>query len=257
MTAQTTNRQIDLVLSKLDKVKPNGANKWTACCPAHDDNSPSLSLTEASDGTVLFRCWVGCKPDDVVSSAGLKWSNFYPGNLSFAEQLGYKRKSLEAARDHCRLLMDLAKANAGTLDVDDLIVAGNAELDLPRIETEIQVIDERLGQARPDTVFIPDARDYVRLPESFRRTVVGRLAARVSHCLEFPEASAALALLRGLGSNGTKNQRKPYQRFSVSSSQAPISTKQLRMSASWLISVSRSCTLLSSSSSLRYGMVNS
>ena len=61
----------------------------------------------------------------------------------------------------------------------------------------------------------------------------------------------------GLGSNGTKNQRKPYQRFSVSSSQAPISTKQLRMSASWLISVSRSCTLLSSSSSLRYGMVNS
>ena len=62
---------------------------------------------------------------------------------------------------------------------------------------------------------------------------------------------------RGLGSNGTKNQRKPYQRFSVSSSQAPISTKQLRMSASWLISVSRSCTLLSSSSSLRYGMVNS
>ncbi|MCC0322807.1 hypothetical protein LJG40_31610, partial [Pseudomonas aeruginosa] len=42
---------------------------------------------------------------------------------------------------------------------------------------------------------------------------------------------------RGLGSNGTKNQRKPYQRFSVSSSQAPISTKQLRMSASWLISV--------------------
>ncbi|MEZ7178947.1 hypothetical protein QVM52_26445, partial [Pseudomonas mosselii] len=28
-------------------------------------------------------------------------------------------------------------------------------------------------------------------------------------------------LSRGLGSNGTKNQRKPYQRFSVSSSQAP------------------------------------
>ncbi|KWV68092.1 Acyl-homoserine lactone acylase PvdQ precursor [Pseudomonas fluorescens] len=77
--------------------------------------------------------------------------------------------------------------------------------------------------------------------------------------LNTPEAVAAFwkAQSRGLGSNGTKNQRKPYQRFSVSSSQAPISTKQLRMSASWLISVSRSCTLLSSSSSLRYGMVNS
>ena len=77
--------------------------------------------------------------------------------------------------------------------------------------------------------------------------------------LDFVAAVKRLSSSRvwGLGSNGTKNQRKPYQRFSVSSSQAPISTKQLRMSASWLISVSRSCTLLSSSSSLRYGMVNS
>ncbi len=63
--------------------------------------------------------------------------------------------------------------------------------------------------------------------------------------------------LWGLGSNGTKNQRKPYHLRSVPSSQASASMKQLRMSASWLISVSRSCTVLSSSSSLRYEMANS
>lgn len=56
---------------------------------------------------------------------------------------------------------------------------------------------------------------------------------------------------RGLGSNGTKNQHKPYHLRSEPSSQASASIKQLRISASWLISVSRSCTVLSSASSLR------
>ena len=55
----------------------------------------------------------------------------------------------------------------------------------------------------------------------------------------------------GLGSNGTKNQHKPYHLRSEPSSQASASIKQLRISASWLISVSRSCTVLSSASSLR------
>ncbi len=44
---------IDQVLSRLDKVKANGASKWKACCPAHDDRDPSLSIREADDGKVL------------------------------------------------------------------------------------------------------------------------------------------------------------------------------------------------------------
>lgn len=54
----------------------------------------------------------------------------------------------------------------------------------------------------------------------------------------------------GLGSNGTESVLKPYQRRSVPSSQASASIKQLRISASWLISPSKSCTALSNSSSL-------
>ena len=62
---------------------------------------------------------------------------------------------------------------------------------------------------------------------------------------------------KGFGEQWNQNQRKPYHLRSVPSSQASASMKQLRMSASWLISVSRSCTVLSSSSSLRYEMANS
>lgn len=33
-------------------------NGGTYCCPTHDDNNPSLSVTVAADGKVLVHCWV-------------------------------------------------------------------------------------------------------------------------------------------------------------------------------------------------------
>lgn len=40
---------------------------WSARCPAHDDRTPSLSLRDTSDGTVLVYCHAGCEQDDVIS----------------------------------------------------------------------------------------------------------------------------------------------------------------------------------------------
>jgi|GEM_PF-1417203 len=52
--------------------------------------------------------------------------------------------------------------------------------------------------ADPDeALFTPEARSAIQLPDSFKQTVIGKLAARVAYCLEFPEASAAMALLTG------------------------------------------------------------
>jgi hypothetical protein len=39
---------------------------WTARCPAHDDRTPSLSLTETKDGKLLVRCHAGCDQKDVI-----------------------------------------------------------------------------------------------------------------------------------------------------------------------------------------------
>jgi hypothetical protein len=43
---------------------------WVACCPvpAHDDQNPSLSLTDASDGKVLVHDHGGCAQDVVIAS---------------------------------------------------------------------------------------------------------------------------------------------------------------------------------------------
>jgi phage/plasmid primase-like uncharacterized protein len=53
---------------------------WTARCPAHDDRTPSLSVSEAYDGKVLVRCHAGCDQDKVISR--LRALGLWPENRS-------------------------------------------------------------------------------------------------------------------------------------------------------------------------------
>lgn len=71
-----------------------------------------------------------------------------------------------------------------------------AKLEAERGEEETRRALEAL-QDYSDPVFTPAERGRVVLPAAIRATELGKLAARVSHCLEFPEASALLALLAG------------------------------------------------------------
>ena len=66
----------DEFLSKLKKVRRgSGERQSTACCPAHDDREPSLSITKAGDGRILFYCHAGCSQESVVSAMGLDMSD--------------------------------------------------------------------------------------------------------------------------------------------------------------------------------------
>lgn len=69
---------IDVILARLDKVKANGAGKWKACCPAHDDRDPSLSIREADDGKVLLHCWAGCDTESITAAIGLTIRDLFP-----------------------------------------------------------------------------------------------------------------------------------------------------------------------------------
>ena len=50
----------------LDKARRNGAG-WRACCPAHDDNTPSLDITDGN-GKVLVNCRSGCSQEAVIAA---------------------------------------------------------------------------------------------------------------------------------------------------------------------------------------------
>lgn len=72
---------IDSFLNQLDKVKSTGTGRWLARCPAHDDRSPSLSIGEATDGTILIKCWVGCGAVDVVTALGMELRDLFPNKI--------------------------------------------------------------------------------------------------------------------------------------------------------------------------------
>lgn len=64
-------------LDRLRKVKTTGEGTWVACCPAHDDKSPSLAVRELGDGTVLAHCFAGCGIDAILSAVGLEVGDLF------------------------------------------------------------------------------------------------------------------------------------------------------------------------------------
>lgn len=72
----------DLFLSRLNKVRKGSVkNSWIACCPAHDDKSPSLSVREADNGTLLIHCFSGCDANSVLGAVGLTFDDLFPDRL--------------------------------------------------------------------------------------------------------------------------------------------------------------------------------
>lgn len=69
---------IDSLISRLEKVKSTGQGRWVACCPAHQDKTPSLAIREADDGRILIHCFSGCSVDAVVSAIGIELSDLFP-----------------------------------------------------------------------------------------------------------------------------------------------------------------------------------
>ena len=69
---------IDQLLPTLQKVKPVKTGQWIACCPAHDDRTPSLKITETSNGVVLLKCWAGCTASEIVTAVGLGLRDLFP-----------------------------------------------------------------------------------------------------------------------------------------------------------------------------------
>lgn len=70
----------DRILPSLERVKQTGPDRWLACCPAHEDKSPSLAIREVDD-RVLLHCFAGCSVYEIVSSVGLELSDLFPEQI--------------------------------------------------------------------------------------------------------------------------------------------------------------------------------
>lgn len=73
-------RPIDLITQKLSDygLRSAGRGKWVCRCPAHEDRSPSLSITEGDDGRVLMHCFAGCEIDTICNRLMIDIVDLFP-----------------------------------------------------------------------------------------------------------------------------------------------------------------------------------
>lgn len=117
---------IEKVLSKLNNVRQAGANRWNACCPAHDDKNPSLSIRETDDGKVLIHCWANCSAAEITAAMGLQMRDLFPGMKTL------RRGPSKAAIEHELWVIKLSHAHHPLDEVDQ------ARLDLAKLRLGVE-----------------------------------------------------------------------------------------------------------------------
>ena len=98
---------IDILLARLDRPRKSGKG-YTCRCPAHEDRSPSLSVSEGTDGRVLIHCFGGCRADDVIAAVGLEWKDLFPGTLDSDARREYRKQSALSAKAEAEMVMMFA-----------------------------------------------------------------------------------------------------------------------------------------------------
>lgn len=114
---------VDHILGRLEKVRQVKPDEYTACCPAHPDRSPSLSITDAGD-RVLLHCHAGCSFDAIAAALDMQAHDFFAnGKAPKSVAPGISQRALNAA-----LALELAtvyviacdRSKGRTVSPDDL-----------------------------------------------------------------------------------------------------------------------------------------
>jgi hypothetical protein len=110
-----------------------GEGRYMACCPAHADRSPSLSIKYTGE-RILLRCFAGCETGDVLAAVGLAWADVMPPSTEH-EKAAYKRaknaQRLHRVLEHERLVLAIAQNQTAPLSGED---AARVRLAKTRIE---------------------------------------------------------------------------------------------------------------------------
>ena len=68
------------LLGRLEGVRKIGGKQWMACCPAHDDDKPSLHVSVGREGRALVCCQAGCPYEKVLAAVGLRAGDLFSGS---------------------------------------------------------------------------------------------------------------------------------------------------------------------------------
>jgi len=133
-----------MVLDRLQKPHKMGKG-WQAHCPAHQDNSPSLSISEGDDGRLLLHCFAGCDYRDIMAAIGLEPKDGFIEQQSPVARLEYRRKSIIKARDFENVVLN-AGGNADSLSDEDVQRIALAHQRIQQADVDLADIDQQISQ---------------------------------------------------------------------------------------------------------------
>jgi hypothetical protein len=80
----------DIVLPRLIGVQ-RSTNGWTALCPAHPDENPSLSVAETAEGNLLVKCFRDCTAEEIMEAIGLQLQYLFASGYAKAMAQRHER----------------------------------------------------------------------------------------------------------------------------------------------------------------------
>lgn len=115
---------VEVLLSRLDKVKKTGKDRWVSCCPAHRGTKQSLAIRD-DNGKVLVHCFAeGCAIGDIFGAVGLDFNDVMPkaiGEHKAQKKPFYASDILEIAKDEILIAsMICKKILDGTVNFNDM-----------------------------------------------------------------------------------------------------------------------------------------
>lgn len=139
---------IDEFLSRLKKVRKTGHKSWIACCSAHQDKNPSMTVSEGSDGRILIHCFSQqCGIDDITAAVGLEVKDLMPKNLNY-HRMKPLRMAVNPKDALCAMKTELTRALLILKDVQSMKATPDAALDLARIIGRVQLTIDLAGGER-------------------------------------------------------------------------------------------------------------
>lgn len=74
----TIDELLRLLAAKTDYTPRVNGKGWIACCPAHSDHSPSLSISLGEDSRILLKCHTGCPIGSICHVLGITLADLFP-----------------------------------------------------------------------------------------------------------------------------------------------------------------------------------
>ena len=144
------------LLGQLKKVRETSTG-WTACCPAHNDRNPSLSISTGKGGRILVNCHAGCTPKAIVEAVGLTEADlFEPADESQQRQKqSTKGKKLARSYDTAEEAQNVHEQTLGkpsdTYDylVDHELVGRVLRWNRPDGSKEVRPVSLHAGRWQP------------------------------------------------------------------------------------------------------------